>query len=276
MGARRVDDAFDRARASGRAAFIPFVEAGDPSLATTEAIVLALESVGADLVEIGFPYSDPLADGPVIQRAAYRSLEKGTTIDGVLDLVRRLRRRTDVPLLAMLSYGLVHRFGQDRFVSRASRAGFDGAILPDLPVDEGGDLLARADAAGLPIALLVAQTTSEERQRRIVKAARGFVYYVSRTGVTGTSDRLAGDLVGRVRALRAITPLPVAVGFGVSRPEHVSAIAAVADGVIVGSRLVTEIERSLGRSRTELVRRVAALARRLRGGIRNGTLREAR
>jgi tryptophan synthase alpha chain len=276
MARSRIDGAFERALAEGRAAFLPFVEAGDPDLATTEALVLELERAGADAVEIGFPYSDPLADGPVIQRASHRSLVRGTKVDDVLRLAARVRRRSDVAMIAMLSYGLVHRAGDARFLARAKAAGFDAAIVPDLPLDEAGEFLARARDADLPIALLVAPTTPPARARRIAEAARGFLYAVSLTGVTGERASLPKELREHVLALKRETDLPVAVGFGVSRPEHAAWVASFADGVIVGSVLVREVERLAGRPRARIVKSVASLARRLRlAAKRKGASRAA-
>jgi tryptophan synthase alpha chain len=269
MGEGRIAAAFARARAAGRAAFMPFAEAGDPDLATTEALVLALERAGADLVEIGFPYSDPLADGPVIQRAAFRSLARGTRTEDVMRLARRVRERSDVPLVAMLSYGLVFRMGEDRFPGRARAAGFDAAIVPDLPVDEASRFLDAARTADLPVALLVAPTTPLERARRIAEQARGFVYCVSLTGVTGARDRLPRELRRQVLSLKEFARRPIAVGFGVSKPEQAAWVGSFADGVIVGSVLVREVEElsARGRPRAEIVRRTGARARRLREAI---------
>jgi tryptophan synthase alpha chain len=234
----RIDAKFAELRAKGRKAFIPYVSAGDPDDETTVEIVLALERSGADLVELGVPYSDPLADGPVIQDAFTRVLERGFRVADTWEIVRRIRRRSQLPLLTMVSYSLVYRYGAERYVSEAQAAGLDGAIIPDLGVEEGKDLLDLAAARDFATVLLVAPTTDPVRERAIVERSTGFIYCISVVGITGVRATLPPELREHVTRLKKLTTKPVCVGFGVSRSEHVKTVAALADGVIVGSAIV--------------------------------------
>lgn len=240
----RIDDLFARLRGSGRRALIPYVTAGDPSLEITGKLVLALAERGADLIELGVPFSDPLADGPTIQRASQRALRGKTTLRGILALVRELRRKTATPLVLMSYYNPIHAYGEDKFLEHAKEVGVDGVIVPDLPPDEGGAFLDRAEKAGIDAILLAAPTSPDERLRMIASRSRGFLYYVSLTGVTGSRDRLAADLAPKLDHLRALTDRPVAVGFGISTPGQAALAARHADGVIVGSALIDVWEKA--------------------------------
>ena len=234
----RIDAKFAELRAKGKKAFIPYVTAGDPDADATVEAALALERSGASLVELGVPYSDPLADGPVIQDAFTRVLSRGWRVADTLAVARRIRERSEVPLLTMVSYSLVYRYGPERYVRDAQAAGVDGAIVPDLGVAEGEAFLADAAARDFKTVLLVAPTTEPEREREIVEHSTGFVYCISVIGITGARAGLPPELAGHVARLKKLTTKPVCVGFGVSTPEHVRTVAAIADGVIVGSRLV--------------------------------------
>ena len=234
----RIDAKFRALKAAGRKAFIPYVSAGDPDDATTVEIVLALERSGADLVELGVPYSDPLADGPVIQDAFTRVLSRGFRLADTWKIARRIRERTDIPLLAMVSYSLVYRYGAEKFLTEAMSAGIDGAVLPDLTVEEGGALLDGAAARDFATVMLVAPTTELGRERAIVARSTGFIYCISVVGITGERESLPPELREHVKRLRKLTTKPICVGFGVSRPEHVKTVAEIADGVIVGSAIV--------------------------------------
>lgn len=235
----RVGAAFERARDEGRAAFVPFLMAGDPGLGATAALVEALAAAGADVVELGVPFSDPIADGPVNQAAAGRALSAGTTLAGILELVARLRRRTDVPLVLFSYFNPIHRYGVRRFAQHARAAGADGVLCVDLPPEEAaGEYLDALAASALDPVFLLAPTSTSERMRAVARAGRGFVYYVSRTGVTGERAELPRGLAAEVREVRRRVKLPVAVGFGISTPEQVRAVARIADGVVVGSALV--------------------------------------
>jgi tryptophan synthase alpha chain len=237
----RIETALRLAVSQCRAGLVPFLVAGDPDPEETPGLIAELARAGADVVELGVPFSDPVADGPAIQRASERALARGTTLALVLDLVRRTRARTDVPIVLFGYLNPVLAFGPERFASEAASAGVDGLLLVDLPVEEGADLRAGIRAAGLDTIQLAAPTSGAERIRRIAAESRGFVYAISRTGVTGARAELAGGLGELVAAIREASTLPVAVGFGVSRPDQARAVAALADGVVVGSALVETI-----------------------------------
>ena len=264
----RIDAAFRRLRKERRAGFIAYLTAGDPSPAMTVPLVRALEANGADIVELGVPFSDPLADGVVNQRAAERALRRGTTLGGVLGLVRRIRERSEIPIVLFTYLNPVHAYGFDRFAADAARAGVDGALFLDLPPEEARGCAAALAARGVRRIVLIAPTTPPERARRIARQARGFVYCVSRTGVTGEGGALDPGLAARVRALKRAACAPVAVGFGISTPAQVAATARAADAVVVGSALVREIER--GGAPADLIGRVGAKARRLSAPLRRG------
>ncbi|MHC4416236.1 MAG: tryptophan synthase subunit alpha [Planctomycetota bacterium] len=246
MASSRIDNIFTRLRASGHTTLIPFITAGHPSLEATAAVVGALESAGSGVVELGIPFSDSIADGPVIAASMHEALRAGVTPQAIFETIRGLRPHTGIGLVAMVSNSIVERMGPERFVADAAEAGFDGLIIPDLDFNGGrpppvGRLAART---GLALSLLVAPTTSEHRLRRIVSLCSGFVYVLARTGITG-ERQTSPDVSARVEAVRRHTDLPVAVGFGISRPRHVAAATAAADAAVVGSALV----RRLGRAR---------------------------
>jgi tryptophan synthase alpha chain len=242
----RIDAAFERLRARGERALIAYLMAGDPSLAETERLVLEAERRGADLVELGVPFSDPLADGPVIQRADVRALAGGTSLPRVLEMLASLRGRVRLPLVLMTYYNPVLAFGLKSFARTAVDAGADGLIVPDLPHEEAEPLRAEAEPAGLDLIHMVAPTSTPARMRTIARLSRGFIYVVSRTGVTGARRELPPDLAAQVRTLRLVTTKPVCVGFGVSTPEQVEAVGRLADGVAVGSAIVRAIEEHAG------------------------------
>jgi tryptophan synthase alpha chain len=234
----RIDAKFAELKAAKRKAFIPYVSAGDPDDDATVEIVLALEKSGADLVELGVPYSDPLADGPVIQDAFTRVLSRGFRVADTWKIVRRIREKSRVPLLTMVSYSLVYRYGVERYLDEAQSAGVDGAIIPDLTVAEGAGVLDLAAQRGFSTVLLVAPTTAPERERAIIERSTGFVYCVSVVGITGERASLPPELKAHVAHIKSLTTRPVCVGFGVSTPAHVKIVAEAADGVIVGSAIV--------------------------------------
>jgi tryptophan synthase alpha chain len=238
----RIAAAFAAARGAGRCALIPYVTAGDPDLATTRRLVGALRRGGADLVEIGVPFSDPIADGPVNQRAAERALRHGVTLRSCLGLAADLRRDGGPPVVLFTYYNPVHRMGVEAFALEASRSGVDGVLVTDLPLDEADDLREALGKAGVDLVGLLAPTSSPERVKTVGSLSTGFIYFISRTGVTGVSDELPAELAGQVRAARQASRLPIAVGFGIGRPEQVRSIASFADGVVVGSALVRLVE----------------------------------
>ena len=234
---------FDRCREEGRAAFIPFLTAGDPDLATTAELLGALVRGGADLIELGVPFSDPIADGPVIQRAAVRALASGTTLAGVLELVARQRDRLGVPIVLFTYFNPIHARGVKAFADQASASGVDGVLCVDLPPEEAAEeFIPVLRERCIDTVFLLAPTSDLKRIRQVGEASTGFVYYVSRTGVTGVREQLAPELLGEAKRLRRRLDLPLAVGFGISTPEQVKAVAGVADGVVVGSALVRQVE----------------------------------
>ncbi|MDK2889714.1 MAG: tryptophan synthase alpha chain [Methanoculleus sp.] len=240
----RIDDLFARKNP----VFIGFTVAGDPGIEASFGVATTMIDAGVDLLEIAVPYSDPVADGPVIERAHVRALRAGTTPDDVFGLVRRVRGYAPaLPLVLFTYYNIVYRRGADRFFAEAAAAGADGVLIVDLPVEESGEVAPYAARHGIDRIALIAPTTSPERQHAILREASGFVYLISLEGVTGERDRLPPNLTGLVGAVREKTDLPLAVGFGISRPEHVAAVAAAgANGVIVGSALVRLIEEHAG------------------------------
>ncbi len=252
-------------RANGAKALITYITAGDPDLATTAELVLALEKAGADLIELGVPFSDPLADGPIIQRAAQRALERGTTLTAIMDLVTKIREQSEIPLLLMTYYNPVLQLGLDNFVRRAKSAGVDGVIIPDLPVEEAGELLAVTKKHDFCLVPLVAPTSTPERIAKITRLGQGFVYCVSLTGVTGIRENIANNIDDFLQEVRLHTDLPMAVGFGISNPEQAARMAADSDGVIVGSALVSLIEQAT--DHRTLLESVTGLTARLKEAV---------
>jgi tryptophan synthase alpha chain len=238
----RISEAFARARQERRIAFIPYLTAGDPSIEATVDLARVLRGCGADLIELGVPFSDPLADGEVIQRAAARSLARGTTLESVLDAAARIRQASDVPLLLFSYLNPLLRMGWSRFAQTAAAAGIDGVLATDLPVEEADDYVTALGERNLDPVFMAAPTTAEDRLDAIGRASRGFLYYVTRAGVTGERSTLPPETAGRVRRLRQSTSLPIALGFGVSDREQVRQAAEFADGVVVGSALVRVVE----------------------------------
>jgi tryptophan synthase alpha chain len=265
--APRLAAAFAALRTRGERALVAYFTAGDPSLAMTRHLVVEAARRGADVIELGIPFSDPLADGPVVQRATQRALAAGVTLPRVLELVREMRGEVAVPLVFLTYYNPILAFGLKAFCRTAVEAGIDGVIVADLPPEEAGPLRAEADPAGLDLIHLVAPTSPPDRVRKIARASGGFIYMVSLTGVTGERQALPAELAQQLRALRAVTTKPICVGFGISTPEQAAEVGGAADGVIVGSAIVRLVER-YGAS-PELLPRVgdfiAALKAPLRG-----------
>jgi tryptophan synthase alpha chain len=238
----RLSSLFNEYRTKGRKAFIAYVTAGDPTTEHTAPIVLALERGGADLIELGVPFSDPIADGPVIQRASERALRAGTTLARILQTVREIRRHSQVPIILFSYLNPLLKYGFDRLARDASQAGVDGVLLTDLSVEEATNPVRRLRDHGLDTVFLAAPTSSERRLRLVAEHSSGFVYLVSRTGVTGEQTSLSEAAAPLTRRMRELTSLPLAVGFGISTPEQVAEAARVADGVVVGSAIVRFIE----------------------------------
>jgi tryptophan synthase alpha chain len=241
-----VDQTFEVARASGRLALVPFLPAGYPNLETTAALLPAMQTCGANLIEIGFPFSDPVADGPIIQESFTYALSKHIKVSDVFSVIRQARPQVTIPMFGMLSFSIVFRYGVERFVAEARSAGLDGLIIPDLPPPEAQKVCDTIKAGGLATSLLVAPTTAPSRRGEIAKLSSGFVYYLSVSGITGERDKLPADLADNVRAIKALTDRPVCVGFGISKPHHVQALSGVADGAIVGSAIVRRIKEHIG------------------------------
>ena len=266
-----IDALFQRLRASGHKAFIPFLTAGDPTPAATVRLARAAAAHGGALLELGFPYSDPIADGPVIQASYTRALGRGLKLDDVFAAARRIAalpevKERQIPLAAMTSYSLVHRRGAETFLRQAADAGIGGAIVPDLPLEESEALARLAAGRDFKLIQLVTPTTPRERAAVIARRSTGFLYCVSVAGITGERDRLPPELLEQLGWLRTQTDLPLCVGFGVSRPEHVRTLRAHVDGVIVGSAIVKHLEDS-GRPIEETARRIGDLARELSAAL---------
>lgn len=237
----RIVERFARLKRDNKKAFVVYIGAGDPNLEATHQLTVAFDRAGADIVELGVPFSDPLADGLVNQLAAQRGLESGTTPPKLLQTVTALRRESQVPIVLYIYFNLIHKVGLERFIAAAAEAGVDGLLVLDLPPEESDNYEALMAKAGLCQIYLVAPTTPEERMAEIVKRGAGFIYYISREGVTGMQSQVASNLASQVAKIRAHTSLPIAVGFGISNPEQARAVAQEADGCVVGSAIVSQI-----------------------------------
>lgn len=237
-----IDQLFARLRAEGGKAFMPFITAGDPSVAFTCKVLQLLDRLGCSMAEVGIPYSDPIADGPVIQASYTRALLNKVKLAEIFEGTASLKKSLSMPLVSMVSYAIIHRVGPEKYLDDAIKAGFCGAIVPDLLVEESSALSALCKQRDFNLIQLVTPTTPQERALRIAEQSSGFLYFVSVTGITGERTELPTDLVDRVSWLRERTPLPICIGFGISRPEHVKLLAPVSDGVIVGSAIVRMME----------------------------------
>jgi tryptophan synthase alpha chain len=257
----RIDTLFSRLRNENRRALMPFVTAGDPDLGTTALLITELVNRGAHLVEVGIPYSDPVADGPVITASYHRALERGVKVAHIFQTLRTLRaegtaRINETPFVSMVSYAIVHRVGIDRYLNDAATAGIDGLIVPDLPVEESAALMKKATVRGLKLIQLITPTSPRERAIEIARSTTGFIYYVSVAGITGERQGLPVDLVETVGWLRTQTDLPICIGFGISGPDQVRQLAPVADGLIVGSAIVRRLAEAINRPRSDVVREI--------------------
>lgn len=251
-----IDTLFARLRKEGRKALMPFVTAGDPDLAFTAEVLRELVARGASLCELGIPYSDPIADGPVIQASYTRALDKNIKLAEIFESVARLVPQLAAPVVTMVSYSIIYRQGLEQYVLRARAAGVAGAIVPDLPVEEAGPLAAVCRREDFSLVQLITPTTPRERAKRIAAQTTGFIYYVSVTGITGERAELPPEIVENVAWLRTETELPIAIGFGISRPDHVRMLAPVADGLIVGSAIVRRIAEAGRKPRQVVLREV--------------------
>ena len=265
MPATRIARMFDALRRDGRKGLIAYITAGDPSPERTPALVEALERGGADLIELGVPFSDPIADGPVIQRAGERALRAGTTLRKVLEIAAEIRRRSEIPLLLFTYLNPVVRYGLEQLAADAAAHGIDGCLLIDASVEEAGEYIGAMRRHGLDTVFLAAPTSTPHRLRLMAEYSTGFVYLVSRTGVTGERDSLSAAVGPLVRAVRGVTKLPLAVGFGVSRPEHVAELGGLVEAVVVGSAFVHLIERNAANASLEI--QLESFARELKHGF---------
>ena len=255
----RISDTFARLRRDGRPGLVTFVTAGDPDLARSAAILKTLDRAGADVLEVGVPFSDPLADGPVIQRATERAIAAGSNLRAVLSMIERVRPAISAPIVVFSYANPLLRMGVDAFARAAADAGVDGVLALDLPIEEAGEFRETLASAGLDTIFLLSPTTTDARIRRAAELGRGFLYGISRLGVTGARDRVAAGAEALVRRIRAHTDLPVALGFGISRPEHVAEVGAYADAAVVGSALVSLIAEAS--ASTDLLERVDGYVR---------------
>jgi tryptophan synthase alpha chain len=264
----RIVEKFARLKRSGEKGFIVYIGAGDPNLSATRELALAFDRAGVDILELGVPFSDPLADGLVNQLAAQRGLESGTTPPKVLQTIAAIRRQSEIPIILYIYFNLVHQAGLARFIQAAAKAGVDGLLVLDLPPEEADRYERLMRRAGLCHIYLIAPTTPEERIELIAKRGSGFIYYVSREGVTGMQKRVAANLAQQVAKIRAHTNLPIAVGFGISTPEQAKTVASVADAVVVGSAVVDQVAQH-GKSK-DLVKRVGEFVRNIARAIHSG------
>jgi len=251
----KISRTFEKLKSEGRKALIPFITAGYPDINTTEKFIYELEKSGADLIELGVPFSDPMADGPVIQMASERSLVNGTNLKTILELVKKVRRKTEIPIILMGYYNPFFIYGLKRVSRDAKDAGVDGFLIVDLPPEEAGEMKTQADTAGLDIVFLLAPTSDEKRINLITKNGTGFIYYVSLTGVTGIRSELDRDIRKQITKIRRKTKLPIGVGFGISSPAHAKRVSKWADAVVVGSAIIKIVENSS--SKKQMVQRVA-------------------
>jgi tryptophan synthase alpha chain len=261
----RIRRKFSSLRKKNGKALVVYLTAGDPSLAKTEEMIAALDRAGVDILEIGVPFSDPTADGPIIQAAAQRALKGGASLEGILDMIARVRKTSDIPIVLFGYYNPIFAFGNERFSRRAKEAGVDGILVVDLPPEESGELRRFTDRDRIDFISLIAPTTGDERIGDIAGKASGFLYYISLTGVTGTAKPEVGRIRRDMERIRKISALPVAVGFGISTPEQAREIAPLADGVVVGSAIVKLIEENSGKP--DLVETVSAFARDLKAAL---------
>ena len=260
----RIADRFTLLQGRGETALVTFVTAGDPDLATTEQVVLELERAGADLIELGVPFSDPMADGPTIQLSSERALKSGTTLPGILEMVRRLRGRTQVPIVLMGYFNPIFAYGAERFAFDAAQAGVDGLLVVDLPPEESAELKGATDSCGLDLIFLLTPTSDSSRVEAVSRIGSGFIYYVSVNGVTGARSEVADTLAARVTEVRGALDLPLVVGFGISDPAQAGQVAQVADGVVIGSALVKYFEKYQG---AELLQELGGFVSALKRGV---------
>ncbi len=260
-----ISNKFLELKKQNQMAFMPFVTCGDPDMAMTLSVIQELSNKGVDLIEVGFPYSDPIADGPVIQASYTRSLEKGLKVQDIFKAIGSLEKADTPPLVAMVAYSIIYRFGTDKFLKEASESGFSGLIIPDLPGDEASEIAEKVKSYQLDLIQLIAPTTPDHRVKKILKSASGFLYCISVAGTTGVRSELPEELNQQLSELKKLTDLPLAIGFGISKPEHVDKLRGKGDGIIVGSAIVKQLENisSDSNSRNEVLEKIGKLAEEL-------------
>ncbi len=263
----RIEKKFQELKQKNEKALITFITAGDPDFDSTVQYIQAIEQGGADIIELGVPFSDPLADGPVIQKSALRALQAGTTLKKIIQMVERVRKTSSIPIILMSSYNPIFRYNEDAFVKDAINSGVDGIIIPDLPPEEAQSTTKLANSKGLDTIFLLAPTSTEDRIKLVSQISSGFIYYVSLTGVTGTREILAEDLKEKILKIKNISSKPVAIGFGISTPEHAAFSASIADGAIVGSAIVKIIESGL--KANHISNQIKQFVRSMKDAIRN-------
>ena len=261
----RIEQHFSALRAKKEKALICYLTAGDPDLEKTREIILALEAAGVDLVEIGVPFSDPTADGPIIQAASQRALKNGTTLANILAMIESLRKTSEIPIVLFGYYNPILSFGTERFAAKAAQAGVDGILVVDLPPEEAAELRQYTDPQGIDFISLIAPTTSTERVKTIARHATGFLYYISITGVTGTAKPQVEEVKKDVARIRKVTALPLAIGFGISTPQQAAEIVPYADGIVIGSAIVKMIEENS--QRDDLVSVVSQYAKEMKKAV---------
>lgn len=261
----RIGDKFKSLRAKNEKALIVYLTAGDPSMEATKRLILGMEDAGVDILEIGVPFSDPTADGPVIQAASQRSLKAGTTLKGVLELVANIRRTSQIPIVLFGYFNPIFAYGVEKFARTASEAGVDAVLVVDLPPEEAGELRVYSDDAGLDFISLIAPTSGQDRMKTILKTATGFLYYISITGVTGTAAPKIEDIAREVGKIRKLTQMPIAVGFGISNAKQAQEIGTVADGIVIGSAVIKLIDEN--RNNSELISIVSDYTREIKEAL---------
>lgn len=261
----RIDKKFNELRKQRKKAFIAFVTAGDPSLRITEELVYSFEGNGVDIVELGVPFSDPLADGPTIQASSQRSLKRGTNLSKIMNTVKRIRQRSEIPIALMTYYNPIFHYGESKFLKDAQRSGVDGVIVPDLPPEEAASFIKLAKMNRITVSFFLAPTTTRQRMKKVIKATTGFIYYVSLTGVTGAHKAFSANNIANIRSAKRMTNKPICIGFGISTSAQVQSVAKIADGVIVGSAIVNQIEKNRGKA--NLVKNVSQFVWTLARGI---------
>jgi len=257
----RIDKKFKELKSRKKKAFLAFIMAGDPSLSITRKLIFELERQGTDIIELGVPFSDPLADGPTIQRSSERALKNRINLNSVFKLVKSVRSKTNIPIVFLMYYNLINHYGLRKFVQRAMAEGVDGVIVPDLPPEESNELRRVAKKNNFAVIHLLAPTSSTRRIKMVADASSGFIYYVSLTGTTGAREDLPKEISSSLRKIKRLTKKPISVGFGISRPEQVRSISKLADGIIVGSAIIKVIERNIGKN--GLVKKVGGFVRKL-------------